>query len=54
MDDFGRKVILGHTPFRQPLMLPNKIGIDTGAAYGNVLTCLKLPREEFIFVEMND
>jgi serine/threonine protein phosphatase 1 len=54
MDDFGRKVIFGHTPFRQPLMLPNKIGIDTGAAYGNVLTCLKLPREEFIFVEMND
>jgi serine/threonine protein phosphatase 1 len=50
MDDFGRKVIFGHTPFRQPLVLPNKIGIDTGAAYGNTLTCLKLPREEFIFV----
>jgi hypothetical protein len=30
--------------------MPNKIGIDTGAAYGNRLTCLKLPREEFISV----
>jgi len=54
MDDFGRKVIFGHTPFRQPLILPNKIGIDTGAAYGNALTCLKLPQEEFIFVRSDD
>ena len=30
-------------------MMPNKIGIDTGAAYGNWLTCLKLPGEEFFF-----
>ena len=48
MEDFGKKVIFGHTPFRQPLLMPNKIGIDTGAAYGNRLTCLKLPAEEFI------
>lgn len=50
MEDFGKKVIFGHTPFRQPLVMPNKIGIDTGAAYGNRLTCLKLPAEEFISV----
>lgn len=49
LDDFGRKVVFGHTPFRQPLVLPNKIGIDTGAVYGNVLTCLKLPQEQFFF-----
>jgi serine/threonine protein phosphatase 1 len=49
MDDFGRKVVFGHTPFRQPLVLPNKIGIDTGAVYGNFLTCLKLPQEQFFF-----
>jgi hypothetical protein len=30
-------------------MMPNKIGIDTGCVYGNFLTCLKLPREEFFF-----
>ncbi len=41
--DFGKKVVFGHTPFRQPLVLPNKIGIDTGAVYGNKLTCVKLP-----------
>ncbi len=50
MEDFGKKVIFGHTPFQQPLVMPNKIGIDTGAAYGNRLTCLKLPQEEFISV----
>ncbi len=50
LEDFGQKVVFGHTPFRQPLRMPNKIGIDTGAAYGNKLTCLKLPAEEFIFV----
>jgi serine/threonine protein phosphatase 1 len=48
MEDFGKRVIFGHTPFRQPLVMPNKIGIDTGAAYGNYLTCLKLPEEEFV------
>jgi serine/threonine protein phosphatase 1 len=51
MDDFGRLVVFGHTPFRQPLLLPNKIGIDTGAVYGNRLTCLKLPQEELIDVD---
>jgi serine/threonine protein phosphatase 1 len=48
-EDFGRRVIFGHTPFRQPLVMPNKIGIDTGAVYGNHLTALKLPEEEFFF-----
>ncbi len=48
-EDLGRKVIFGHTPFQRPLVMPNKIGIDTGAVYGNLLTCLKLPQEEFFF-----
>lgn len=47
MEDFGRLVIFGHTPFKRPLEMPNKIGIDTGAVYGNLLTCLKLPQREF-------
>jgi serine/threonine protein phosphatase 1 len=50
MEDFGKKVIFGHTPFREPLVMPNKIGIDTGAAYDNLLTCLRLPAEKFISV----
>ncbi len=48
-EDFGRRIIFGHTPFKQPLLMPNKIGIDTGAVYGNFLTAVKLPEEEFIF-----
>jgi serine/threonine protein phosphatase 1 len=48
-EDFGRRVIFGHTPFKQPLLMPNKIGIDTGAVYGNFLTAVKLPEEEFFF-----
>lgn len=49
-EDLGRRVIFGHTPFRLPLVMPNKIGVDTGAVYGNFLTCLRLPQEEFLFV----
>ena len=45
--DFGKRVIFGHTPFSEPLVKPNKIGIDTGAVYGNQLTCVQLP--ELIF-----
>lgn len=41
--DFGKIVVFGHTPFRQPLIMENKIGLDTGAVYGNRLTCLELP-----------
>jgi serine/threonine protein phosphatase 1 len=41
--DFGKRVIFGHTPLVEPLVQPNKIGIDTGAVYGNKLTCVKLP-----------
>lgn len=45
--DFGKRVIFGHTPYAEPLVEPNKIGIDTGAVYGNKLTCIELP--EFLF-----
>ena len=41
--DFGKRVIFGHTPLKKPLVEPNKIGIDTGAVYGNSLTCVQLP-----------
>lgn len=27
--DWGKKVFFGHTPFEEPLVMPNKIGIDT-------------------------
>ncbi len=43
-------VVFGHTPSRRPIVYQDKIGIDTGAVYGNKLTCLKLPEREFIQV----
>jgi len=46
---FGKRVVFGHTPFDEPRVEPNKIGIDTGAVYGNKLTCVQLPEEEFFF-----
>ena len=48
--DFGKRVIFGHTPFKQPLVQTNKIGIDTGAVYGNRLTCVQLPEIKFYSV----
>lgn len=45
--NFGKQVVFGHTPFPEPLVQKNKIGIDTGAVYGNMLTCVKLPQLEF-------
>ena len=41
--DYGKRVIFGHTPFDMPFVTPNRIGIDTGAVYGNFLTALALP-----------
>ena len=48
--DFGKKVIFGHTPLMEPLVMENKIGLDTSAVYGNRLTCLELPRTRFYSV----
>ena len=47
--DFGEVVIFGHTPFNSPIIMKNKIGIDTGAVYGNCLTCLELPEKKISF-----
>lgn len=48
--NFGKRVIFGHTPFQEPLVQENKIGIDTGAVYSNLLTCVRLPDETFFSV----
>jgi len=46
--DFGKTVVFGHTPFREPFVREGRIGIDTGAVYGNVLTCVVLPEMRFL------
>jgi serine/threonine protein phosphatase 1 len=40
-------IVFGHTPFETPFVTPDKIGIDTGAAYGNLLTAVELPGLHF-------
>jgi len=46
-EPFGKTVIYGHTPLRQPFLDGTKIGIDTGAVFGGPLTCLELPAMRF-------
>lgn len=40
-------IVFGHTPFDDPLVEPNKIGIDTGCSQGGPLMAVKLPKIEF-------
>lgn len=40
--DHGKVVVHGHTPAESPVRRRNRIGIDTGACYGGVLTALVL------------
>jgi serine/threonine protein phosphatase 1 len=49
--DFGRIVVFGHTPFKQPYLAPGRLGLDTGAVFGGPLTCAVLPELSFIPVE---
>jgi serine/threonine protein phosphatase 1 len=41
-DDFGKIVVHGHTPAREPVIRANRIGIDTGAVFTDRLTALRL------------
>ena len=48
--DFGKRVVFGHTPCKEPLIKPNKIGLDTGAVFGGRLTCVELTGMKFYSV----
>ncbi len=46
--DWGKRVIFAHTPVREPLVLPNKIGIDTLPRTTGKLCAVELdPRDRF-------
>jgi len=45
--DFGKVVVFGHTSFQTPFLSRTRIGIDTGAVFGNLLTALELPAMVF-------
>jgi len=50
-EPFGKVVVHGHTPVREPVVLPNRIGIDTGAVFTGRLTALRLENGEQGFLE---
>jgi serine/threonine protein phosphatase 1 len=41
--DWGKPIVFGHYPQDEPLLQPNKIGIDTGAYRTGILTAVRLP-----------
>jgi serine/threonine protein phosphatase 1 len=48
--EFPGVVVHGHTPEMDPVVRPNRIGIDTGAVMGGVLTCLVLEDDRMGFL----
>jgi serine/threonine protein phosphatase 1 len=49
--DFGAVVVHGHTPTQRPEVRANRIGIDTGAVMGGVLSCAVLEDDTIGFIE---
>lgn len=49
-DPFDAVVVHGHTPKQEPTIRPNRIGIDTGAVMGGVLTCVVLEEDRLGFI----
>jgi serine/threonine protein phosphatase 1 len=47
----GLVVVHGHTPRQEPTVRPNRIGIDTGAVIGGVLTCVVLEDDKLKFLQ---
>ena len=48
--DHGAVVVHGHTPHPEPVVRPNRIGIDTGAVMGGMLTCAVLEADRLGFL----
>lgn len=49
-EDFGKIVVHGHTPTREPEIRSNRINIDTGAYATGRLTCLVLEDDQMSFL----
>jgi serine/threonine protein phosphatase 1 len=43
-------VVHGHTPRHEPVVRANRIGIDTGAVMGGLLTCVVLEEDRLGFI----
>lgn len=42
--DWGKTVVFGHTPQQTPLLEKNRVCVDTGAVFGNALSCCDVER----------
>jgi serine/threonine protein phosphatase 1 len=49
-EPFGPVVVHGHTPRHEPVVRANRIGIDTGAVMGGLLTCVVLEEDRLGFI----
>jgi serine/threonine protein phosphatase 1 len=50
--DFGVVVVHGHTPMLEPVVRPNRVGIDTGAVMGGRLTCAVFEADRLGFISL--
>jgi serine/threonine protein phosphatase 1 len=50
--DFGAVVVHGHSFAPDPVVLPNRIGLDTGAGLGGKLTCAVLEGDRIGFLSL--
>ena len=50
--DHGAVIVHGHTPTDEPVLKPNRIGIDTGACFGGKLTCAILEGTDIAFLRV--
>lgn len=48
--EFGKIIVHGHTVSQKPTLLPNQIGVDTGAVFTDHLTCVVLTNEAPYFL----
>lgn len=49
--DLGAVVVHGHTPKRAPIVMRNRIAIDTGAVLGGALTAVMLEGDQLAFLQ---
>ncbi|HLZ62691.1 MAG TPA: metallophosphoesterase [Ktedonosporobacter sp.] len=48
--NWGKPVVFGHWQMKEPLVEPNKIGVDTGAYKSGILTAVRLPDRQIFQV----
>ena len=51
--DFGKFIVHGHTPVREPDVRPNRVNIDTGAYATGNLTLLRIEGSSMLASDTN-